>query len=534
MSDLTTTRIRVFSNRHPRSWEIPVSSVPDKDRPYIRDHRSAETIEKELLDLGFERVASVTSLSHYKVRQDPQWRHAGERPNEYMLWVHPAGVIARGHTYHTSNGSWQESDVREPVTTVETVDFTFAVEFPEGRERRHQSNCGVTGGGGVTLGIDGSSVRVGTNSVKPSQEGLMGDFLKRQQLNGRFLPLERWPAGHSVYLDAEFILPFPDEASLPAQAVHKDESLEAAFGTSREEAVKAFVGALPEKCRPLFERSLNRPKPEVRQWPLVEESVDQYTEALALAGKRWATDAERALLRHWSQVALGEQGEDVEQWRAFERGPAGLSLPVALLYARDWQETLPRLVKAIEEAPAAVANEWAAAVDKAGFTLPLRVLHRAFSTYTSPDAAVPPEALATVLTALQSRSALPLRWETPQRTPLGLVLECTPRYNRTIGGLDRDVKAFWETLRLAEGMGLVVGEDLRWRTHPNTMTDDLSVRDLPRWVSASCSTPLDALLGAMEKGADLESSRSVLARIRMRNLDRNLPEPVSTAQKPRF
>lgn len=534
MSELTTTAIPIFDNLPPRSWAIPVPKQPSKDRPYVSGSRSAEDIEKELLALGFERAVAVNSFSHFRVRQPEKWRSEDEKPLDYVLWTHPAGVAVRAHTYHTSNGNWNgPAENRTPVTTFETLDVYFALLFPEGRERRHQSGYRMKGSGGIHTSIDGSSVRIGSDSIKPTQEGMVGDLLRLLQANGRFLPFEKWPPTHYVYVDAEFVMPFPDRASLPVDGVAQGVPLDEAYGSSRVEAAEAFLETLPEGLRMVVRRALLDKREHTRQWNEVEDCIEHYTELLSLSGKRWATDKERSLLQHWSQVALGEHGEDVGQWRAFEKGPGGITLPIALLYARNVTENLPRLVRLIESAPPAVVNQWVAQVDSAGYTLPLRVLGRSFSTYTSPSAAAGVQELGAVISALDRCATLPLRWETAKRTALGLVLENVPRYNKFARGVDRDVKTFWDTLKVAEAHGLVAGEELRWRTHPNVLSDTPE-RKMPQWVSAPATTPVDSVVKAMDAMEELEAARGVLVRIRRNLLDERLPKSSPEVRKVRF
>jgi len=501
-------------------------------------HRPVEDIEKEILGLGFERVLAVRSFDYFTVKQDPKWR-SKEAPQDYFLWAHPAGVLVHGHTYHTSNGGFGVNDVRTPVTTIETLGVSYCLEFMEGKERRHQSACQMVGSGGVDADVDGSWFRTGSHTINGSNVGELGDFLRRLQANGRLIRCEDWPAGHSPYLDPEILWPFPDAASLPQEKVPDDKPLEEVLGISREDALEALLQNVPASLHSVIRRSYEgvTPLERARDWVKVEDGLDQYTIALAAAGIRWASPQDRALLRHWSEVALGYHGEDVADWRAVEEGPAGLGLPVALLYAKDYAQNLPRLIRAIEQAPQEVVNRWATHVDKAGFTLPLRLLHRSFASYyyLSDERPVGQEDLFQVIQALRERSELPLRWETPQRTPLGLVLECSPRFGRDQRRLDDARNTFWKTLALAQTVGLELGDGLRWRTHPNTMDKNSKNKpNLPQWVTATMYSPSEAILKAVEPGSDPSMAQEVLAHLRLRLLDQQLPEAAPTRRSLRF
>ncbi len=533
MASITKTRIKIFRDRPRSSWEIPVPVLTTDQRPYVSGHRPAEEIEKELLDMGFKRAFSTQSFSHYRVRRGGAGQE-GDHPDEYVIWIHPAGVVARAHTFQTRNGDvWKAPESMQPVTTFERICFAFALEFPEGVERRHQSACNIPSSGGTESLLDGREVRVGTVVLQHFQKGDIGDWLGKAQKQGRFIPLEHWP-DTSVYVDSEMVMPFQ---TLPPQETPDGECLSPLFGISKEDAQSVLVAQLPPALGKLVENGFQTGSLPKSRWAEVEAVLKEYTTLLAANGKQWLDFPKREVLEHWSRVALGELGEDVASWRPFEKGPAGLSLPVALIHANDFKTNLPRLVKLFEAAPQSVVNEWARSVDKAGFTVPLRLLCRAFCKSSLEKAHADAPALLEAIEALRRCSTIPLRWETPQRTPRGLLLEHAPYYGMPGGSvskfLDRHAQVFWEVLMAVERQTPEMSQELRWRTHPNTMTPDKARRSLPEWIIASPEATSDAVLAATEKGAPRECFASIESWLRGRELGRTLPAAISVT-RPRF
>lgn len=459
-------RIPIASTIPPAKWAIPVDEhAKSRERGLMKNW---EEYCAYLASLGFEQVACVQSKKHQAIEYG-----GAHHPEKYAMWQHPAGLIAYGHSYTT--GGYQKSDgTYVPLRTeLGSIDVQARIDVGVGPEAVHRSSVLIRGSGGSDPQLDGSLIR-NINATFHGNTGTLANWLESVQKHGRFLPFERWNTSivsSSVYLPNELIFPVASENDLPEGAE------KVAF--DQKEALKSFCDKLPQPLDKvvfqLFYRT-HSDKQKSKRWVDVEEGINHFSEILSLGKKRWSSDYDSSLLTHWQEVALGEVGEDISKWRAFEKGPAGLSLPVALIHARPRTGAHERLFRLLDEAPDDVLARWACVPDAGGYTLALHAINALMvrrdgfgSGESRPNEDLP----LGVLTRLRNRLGdMGVVLETSKRSVLGLVPQYYERYDTKYISrmeIDQCMEPFNKVINQLEEWGLAWDRTLRWRSYPNTM-----------------------------------------------------------------
>lgn len=428
-----------------------------------------DAFERLLLEYGFERIYATQSVSHssltYQTRELPV--------DDYVLWHHPAGVVAHGHS--STWGGYTDSQGRPvPLSkALGSLTLEARVDCGTGPELQHRAavHIGPGSSGGVDPQLDGTDVRTLSRTVHSNALGLEA-FLERSQEHGRFLPVSRWPekiGRPTLSLPLAFALPL---RSAPAQTPEENKAF------LEQQDVPALWERFAEQLPPAFSALVKRPEDEEDaapgkkrrrglRWDPVELGLKRFSEALFFAKKRWADSFDSDLLTHWSRAALGELGEDHRGWRAYERGPAGLSLPVAPLYAKPFEGQGAALLTVLKEAPQDVLRRWATEPDAAGYTLGLHAINRIFVERTLSHA-VALTLIMDVLELLHERlgpEGLPMA--TATRSVLGLPLQFHPAMSDGQPTLEKTQREFTQVLTHLDAWGLDWSSVLRWRNYPN-------------------------------------------------------------------
>lgn len=457
-------RIPIASTIPPAKWAIPVDEHANR-----RERDLMENWEEYcayLASLGFEQVACAQSKDHQSIK------HGSDRHVEnYAMWQHPAGLIAHGHSY--TKGGYQKSDgTYVPLcTTLSSINVQARIEVGVGREATHRSSVLIRGSGGNDPQLDGSSIR-NIHDTFHGNTSTLANWLESVQSHGRFLPLERWNTSivrNYLYLPNELIFPVANENDLP-EGVE-----EVTF--DQKEALRNFCDKLPQPLDKVVFQWVgmnHSDKQNSNRWMDIEEGIDHFSEILSLGKKRWSSDYDSILLTHWQEVALGEVGEDISKWRAFEKGPAGLSLPVALIHARPRTGAHERLFRLLDEAPDDVLARWACIPDAGGYTLALHAINALMVHRIGSDDNHPHEDLPLgVLTRLRDRLGdMGVVLETSKRSVLGLVPQYYERHDvkyMSSMEIDQCMEPFNKVIIQLEEWGLAWNKTLRWRNYPNTM-----------------------------------------------------------------
>lgn len=457
-------RIPIASPIPKSKWAVPVDDGASHQERQAME--SWEAYGAYLAGLGFEQVACVNSKDHHSIK------HGFDRHTEIQaMWQHPAGLIVYGRSY-TKGGYQKDDGTYVPVTvTLGSINIQARIEVGVGREATHRSAVLIRGSGGTDPQLDGSSVR-NIHDTFHSNTGTLARWLESVQSHGRFLPFDRWNTSiirDSLYLPSELIFPVVDENDLPegATEVHFDQN----------EALTHFCDKLPQPLDKVVLQwgGMKHPdKQNSNRWMDIEEGIDHFSEILSMARKRWSSDYDSALLTHWQEVALGEVGEDVGQWRAFEKGPAGLSLPVALIHARPKTGAHERLLRLLDEAPDHVLERWASVPDAGGYTLAMHAINSLFVRRIGSEGNYPGhEDVLDVLTRLYDRlGSAGVVLESDKRSVLGLVPQYYGRHGAkhiSDNEIDQSIGPFIKVIEQLEEWGLPWDRTLRWRTYPNTM-----------------------------------------------------------------
>ena len=469
---METEKIRIPAPFSKRSWKVPVNfSAGEENAAY----GSFEKMEDLLAKQGFEKVYGCHSIPHNRFQF-----HREDSPQpveEYAIWAHPQGILADFHSYTTGgyvyNGVWKPQE-----KTTSSLNLAAVVDVGMGPELQHRAAVRISGSGSQNICLDGSQVRPIESHFNSNSQGIARFFEKIQQY-GRLLPFEDWKENNESlpWLDSEWVMPLTEN---PVGApIKRDDFLEK-FRGELEEREKSFLEQLPPSLADIFQTFQGRrlaaenraSRPRGVRWDPVEFAIKAVSEAMFLGGKRFPKPQESELLTHWSKVALGEMGEDLSQWRAFEEGPAGLSLPLFLLHAKNTAPMASKLIDVLEQAPEEVLRRWAVEPDAAGFTLGLRALQRLFCSRLIDSHPPLPGLVNNVLSVLHQRlGAEGLPMTTSRWSALGLVVAAEYKDS----GADKHMAAaqaeFGEAILQLEDWGIAWDQDLRWRSHPNLFTD---------------------------------------------------------------
>lgn len=433
--------------REPPCWQIPCHDLSAaQERSALAD---SESYSRLLTAMGFvcaTRVFSGFYGLHHKTSPPPA--------ATFFLWYHPAGVIVSGRTCANSN-------------RMDSVTAHLQIEVGTGAESQHLTSVRLAGvgNGGMTRTLDGNAVRGVLCGVR-EHDGSLVHALQVCQRHGRIVPFARWMPGIAdpVYCHAELVIPLANgrNTALP--------------GTSTLAAAReSFLERLPADVADAMRTPRCSP-PGHECAVLAENVLKQFSEALFLDGRRWHEDIDSDLLCHWTHVALGERGRDPRDWRAYENGPAGLSLPAALLYAGemprlpDDMDTDVALLDLLAQVPKQVLRRWAQVPDAAGYTLGLHAVNRLFLPHVLPETAARASAIAKavveVLHARLGNRGLPMA--TQRRSVLGIALQGVPalaaQYPQIVADNHARLNDLLETF---ESWRLPWNRHLRWRSYPN-------------------------------------------------------------------
>ena len=463
--------IKIPASRARRSWQIQIPEGVN-EREAMADYAAYGAL---LESLGFEKVSEVRSLSH----QSMAYRNEGP-VESYTIWNHPAGLIGYSRSY-TGGGYTQTDGTFVPVTqALGSFHVEMRMDIGTGSELQHAAAVGLSGGsGGVMVQLDGSQVRELSLNLHSNADTLL-NRLESIQRHGRFLPLSKWKdIGKEdwFYLPPELALPLleiPGGKKLDdykeIYALHDMNEKWASFFDTLPEGVGEFLRWCGENKRRSEEKSASGVSRNGLRWDPVEFSVKRYSEALFFAGKRWRGSYDGALLDLWSKVAMGEEGETVDPiaWRAYEKGPGGTNLPVAMLYTKSNRSMPEQLLELLEKAPLAVLRRWATEPDAAGYTLGLHAVNRVLVEGTLPSYHAPEGLVEGVLDVLYSRlGAAGLPMATQTRSVMGLPLQLKEeKWGKPENAL-RIQSEFSDLILKFEGWGLPWNQDLRWRNYPN-------------------------------------------------------------------
>lgn len=453
----------------PSRFAIPLDPLEEglNEREAMKDWA---TYTRVMEARGFKPLASAKSFSY----RDAEKSYRDPRMEDYAIWYHPKGVIAKLHSYSTQAYVGYKGDQVPARHALGSVTYHAIVDLGHGREIQHRGAVEIRGTGGTTPLFDGRTVREISETVHTNTQETLGSFLRMTQNHGRLLAIGQWHAcSERLHLNIpkEILIPLTEPAqteTLPSQ-----EDLDAAFD--------ALMDTFPAEIATAFREERRRDEEFSKRdhsqrtglvWDPVEFVINEFTEAMSLAGKRWSTREENELLDHWARVALGEFGDelDPERMRAYEKGPAGLSLPVALLYAKRTAKSAPGLLEQLlETAPEDVLRRWATQVDASGYTLGLRAVARSF-TERGIESHDPPE--VDVLGILHRRLGnAGLVMATPTRSLLGIPLEDGEQEGRYRNSLQKRHQELAAAIQRLDAWGVEWAQHLRWRNYPNLYKD---------------------------------------------------------------
>lgn len=429
---------------------------------------------------GFKPLAQAKSYSY----RDADKSYGHPRLEDHAVWYHPKGVIAKLHSYSSEAYTGYEGKEVPARHALGSANYYAVVDIGHGRELQHRGAVEIRGTGGSSPIFDGRSVREISDTVHSNTSETLASFLRMIQPHGRLLPFSQWQSCVSrLHMDIDREILVPLDSTEKFQNLPSEKDLEAAFERLMDQIPQDIAGVFREEKRKDEEfRNRDRGQRKGLTWDPVEFVINEFTEAMSLAGKRWAKPEENALLDHWSRVALGEFGDtlDVEKMRAYEKGPAGLSLPVALLYAKRTAGAADGLLEQLlETAPEDVLRRWATEVDAAGYTLGLRAVARSF-TERGLDSHDPPK--TDVLGILHRRLGNDgLVMATSTRSVLGTTLESLLDHERTDDPRIVRHRELADAVRRLDEWGVEWAQHLRWRNYPNLYRD----KEPPRFMQVN-------------------------------------------------
>lgn len=528
--DITPIRLPLL--RSPRQWRVKIPPSKVSEYELLDDYAA---YEQRLRDYGFEKVHAVQSVPHNWIGLRAVGQHHAE---EFAIWHHPKGILAFAKSSQDLGGENLDGSISPPRQKFGSLDLYVRVDVGTGRELQHRASVGIRGSGGVDLQLDGSEVRSVFETIHSNTQPLE-QFLSQVQRHGRFLPLDQWESptiNERVFLRQEFLVPIDPQT---AGKFNKTEEFYAS--TDMEACWQAFLGALPpspvkDQLVRVHLKELNDKKAKEEEaanpgqrksrgllWDPVEFGLQQFSEALFAAKKRWRGSFDSELLTHWSYVALGKRGRDISRWRAFETGPAGLILPTMLIYAKSTAPMAEELVSLVRQAPLEVLHAWATVPDASGYTLPLHVLNRTLMEANISSHRPNMKALEEVLECLVERlgpEAVCLATE--QRSALGLVRQFNPKGSSAGVALEFAHRNFASLLLKLDGLGVQWDQHLRGRTYPNIFNADKE--GVPSFFRLDGHVGPDGWKKAVGE-LRTEGLEPIESLLRQRELDRCLEQP---------
>lgn len=529
----------------PRSkWEIALPNLK-KPFPGARPVLSSTSTDldyaqacKELGQLGFVKLYSVDSVSHWSLRYwSENDRSRAVHRNE--LWHHPAGVlITTKARQDRSNDETQESS----DLVMESIEIHYQLELGTGTEFAHLGAVKIRSSGSSSIEFDATSRKQGSAYATGGSDSVIS-FLETCQKYGRFLPVDKWKTDeHFIHIPDEVLFPVMDPKPWAGRDIQKE--IKSSPGML-DEGKRRLKEALPEDVFSVLDSSWqdrdridpsSAPGPAVKEdrfkteWISVEYALRQASEVLFLSGQRFPTQSVRDLIRHWVEVAKGWHGEDPAHWRVDEPGPGGLSLATILLFTQS-QASHRRLLRFIEHSSVDTVKEWTTQPDESGYVLPQRLLARAFVGSSVEDLEGLEANLGEVFDSLLKKVGPEhMGLGTPFRSGLGVWVEkltgTSDHERQALKG--REAVASRLLLKMAHA-GVEWKAPLRWRTYPNVF---LSTDKIPRFKSLGDQAPtpdqLEDLLGPDIAGVSV--ARQLLAR----ELDTKLPPPRAPRRMSRF
>lgn len=439
-------------------WAIPVSDEHPYSERKLMDNWDEYC--KYLEKLGFQNLLLKNKEGRSHIPGD-----SDITPQEtYGLWHHPAGLLLHANSYTT--GGWRNEDgTMAPIKkTLSSATVNAKIDIGVGNEARLRSSVSINGSGGNEVQLDGSTIRYTSDSFH-SHSGTLAAWLMDVQPHGKFIPLEQWNSlnnANYVYLPNE-LLGGEQKDKLTNEEIDKRLSdfcakLPASIGDVIYTAASS-TGSLLKKNK------------KHNAWMKVKDSLDYFSEILGLSRICWRNEYDTALLKHWHEVVLDEWGKDPEKWRAYEIGPANLSLPIAMIYAQRNTESYDKLMQLLETAPEDALRRWATVPDAGGYTLALHAINRQFCDRVPIDRAPDPRLGLGVLSCLYKRlGAEGIVLETKKRSVLGLPMQYLTKYcvrQQDPTEISNCMEDYCALVQQLEEWGLPWHTSLKWRNYTN-------------------------------------------------------------------
>lgn len=371
---------------------------------------------QELEALGFSLIHSVFSVSQDSIRAlGSQGNH---NENHYGLWHHPAGVLLLSCAYG-SRGDWFPLANNSPSFHQMSA-LTIFLELDVGAGLEYAARAiHRIGSGTQAPQMDGTVRQTIRTSLAGGEISLCG-FLSMIQCHGRLVPVEKWTERAVCNLPEEMLCPLP--SSVPTAGPDPSKSKRS------REGLKALESAVPSHIRRVLSSHWRPASPDgfLDAWKTTALAHAQVSEVLFLSRKRFPSAPAREIVGHWLSLASGQKKEmPFDAWRAFEKGPAGLSLPTVLLFSDQAEGNGERLLEVLRQAPLALLQSWMQDPDGAGYTFGQRILQRTLQGSGPSSSREPLERLLGRTMALLVERVGPsgFRMTTPQRSALGLWLQ---------------------------------------------------------------------------------------------------------------
>ena len=471
---METKPIHIPSLIPKKQWKI---KIPDDLGNEWEDMKDFQAYKNRLERLGFEEIHKVQSVSHsYKQRGE----YGNKHPEERALWYHRAGLFLVIKSY-TTGGYLKSDNTIEPVEKkLGSITVQSVVDPGMGPEIQHRASARINISGGMRSSLDGRLIHVGWDSIHSNTRGNLTDHLIKIQSHGKLIPLEKWAdhGGELPLIPKELIFPF-----LPGKdADREDENINESEDSAKEREKKGLHDLLSGIQSPLGETLIEivdrdgQGAAGVSKWDGIEKGLSYYSEVLSLAKKRWINERESNILKHWSEVALGNVS-DYDLWRAQEDGPGGVSLAGMLTTGKPQTGAEDRLVELVQKVDVATLKKWCSEPDSGGFTLPLLLLRRLLNNngnYNTRDAEEDTLTEKVFSILIQRVGVDNICLETETRSALGTVLDFDPgptngtNFERLLFGQGR----FCQAIKTLDGMGVNWHGELRWRSYPNTLMDN--------------------------------------------------------------